>query len=102
MFGKSRGHMRREWRWFPAGESPAVELVRSNRQQSGGGERNESAGASSVEVRLCGIMWCIAAANRRMTSAVRIGLYQMRRPDDIASLHKNYSAAGAFCAGLPD
>ena len=47
-----RLHVRRERRWFTAGESPARELFAPPGSNRSGGEGNEAVGASGVEGRL--------------------------------------------------
>src|SRR6266568_7773500 len=49
---KSRFHVRRERRWFTAGESPARELFAPPGSNRSGGEGNEAVGASGVEGRV--------------------------------------------------
>src|SRR5881227_1137454 len=49
---KSRLHVRRERRWFTAGESPARELFAPPGSNRSGGEGNEAVGASGVEGRV--------------------------------------------------
>ena len=52
MLGKFPLRVRRERRWFTAGESPARELFAPPGSNRSGGEGNEAVGASGVEGRV--------------------------------------------------